>query len=83
MKIDANMIISHDNGCKLGEIFVDQTWKRVRFKAGKRSKHNDYVWQQGGTFDSNDLKKISKIMDMVQKTVDKESLIEKIQKFLK
>jgi len=76
MKVDNEMWVSHDNGCVLGQIFVDDTWKNVRFRPGKKNGH------LGGNMDSKDLRDITKIMDGIKRSVFAESFISQIKKSL-
>jgi hypothetical protein len=77
MKVENNMRVYHDNDAMLGELFVDPVWNRVRFKAGKTNASTG-AWCQGGTFDSTDLKTLSKIMAGIQRSIDTKSIINKI-----
>ena len=78
MKIIDNMRVYHDNDYMLGEIYVDRVWNRVRFRPGKINTATG-AWVLGGTMDSDDLKKLSKVMAGMQRSIDTKSLTEKIK----
>ena len=75
MKIERELWLSHDNGVVLGQIVIDNTWNKAYFKPGKRN------GALGGSLDSDDMRKIAKMMDGIKCSVFAESLVSKIRKW--